>query len=372
LTTRDLYEVLGVTHGASQDEIKSAYRRLARQHHPDVNPNDPTAEEKFKEIGYAYNILSDPEKRSRYDQFGIVEDMPQDPFFAGSASVMDIFDMFFGGMQGATRGGGRRGQNGADLQTRVEISLEEVVTGAHRDITVSRMKACSECHGSGSEGGVAPETCPQCGGAGVMTRMQNTFIGTVRTSVTCPTCGGTGAVITKPCPKCKGRKQIGEKATIGVDIPAGVESGTSMQVTGEGNEGLDGGRSGDLYVGIIVKDDSRFERDRQDLHTRVDVTFAQASLGDEITIQGVGEEHKVELPSGVQPGEMLSIKGGGLPPLHGGRRGTLYAHVNVVIPKKLNEQQRELIVKLADAGGEPIPKGDKAGGVLGLFKKKGK
>ena len=371
MTTRDLYEVLGVPRGAGQDEIKSAYRRLARQHHPDVNPNDPSAEEKFKEIGHAYNVLSDPEKRARYDQFGIVEDMPQDPFFAGSASFTDIFDMFFGGMAGA-RPGRRVGQNGSDLQTRVELSLEEVVLGAHRDVTVSRMIACPECHGSGSEGGVAPETCSQCGGAGVMTRMQNTFIGTVRTSVTCPTCGGIGAVITKPCPKCKGRKQIGEKATIGVDIPAGVESGTSMQVTGEGNEGLDGGRSGDLYVGIVVKDDPRFERDRQDLHTRVDVTFAQASLGDEVVIAGVGEEHKVDLPAGVQPGEMLSIKGGGLPPLHGGRRGTLYAHVNVQVPQKLNDEQKGLIVKLAEASGEPIPKGEKGGGVLGLFKKKGK
>ena len=369
MTTRDLYEVLGVARGASAEEIKSAYRRLARQHHPDVNPNEPEAEEKFKEIGYAYNVLSDPEKRARYDQFGVVDDMPQDPFFAGSASFTDIFDLFFGGMQGARSG--RRGQDGADLQTRVEITLEEVVEGAHREVTISRMIACSECHGSGSEGGTAPETCKQCGGAGVMTRMQNTFIGTVRTSVTCPSCGGSGAVITKPCPKCKGRKQIAEKATIPVDIPAGVESGTSMQVTGEGNQGLGGGRAGDLYVGIVVREDSRFERDRQDLHTRVDVTFAQASLGDEIAIGGVGEDHKVDLPQGVQPGEMLSIKGGGLPPLHGGRRGTLYAHVNVIVPKKLNEEQKELIVKLAEASGEPIPKGDK--GILGgLFKKKAK
>lgn len=371
MTTRDLYEVLGISRGASQDEIKSAYRRLARQHHPDVNPNDPEAEEKFKEIGHAYNILSDPDKRARYDQYGTVDEMPQDPFFSGAASVTDIFDMFFGGMSGAGARP-RTGQNGADLQTRVELTLEEVVTGAQREIKINRLIKCPECQGTGSEGGTAPETCSQCGGAGVMTRMQNTFIGTVRTSVTCPTCGGTGSIITKPCSKCRARKQIQDQTTLTVDIPAGVESGTSMQVGGYGNEGVGGGRNGDLYVGIKIKADPRFERDGQDLHTSIDVTFAQASLGDEVVVPGVGENHTVEMPAGIQPGEILSIRAGGLPPLRGGRRGTLYAHVNVAVPKKLNEDQKSLILKLAEAGGEPIPKGEKDSGILGLFKKKGK
>jgi molecular chaperone DnaJ len=371
MTTRDLYEVLGVAKDAPQDEIKTAYRRLARQYHPDVNPDNPESEEQFKEIGNAYNILSDPDKRARYDQFGTVDDVPQDPFFQGSASINDIFDMFFGGGMGGGNGRNRTAQNGADLQTRVQISLKEVITGASRDVNVNRMVACPECSGTGAEGGAMPETCSQCGGQGAVSRIQNTFIGQVRTSVACPTCSGTGQIIKNPCSKCRGSKLISQKATIPVTIPPGIETGTSMRVSNQGNEGVGGGRPGDLYVGVVVEDHDNFERQGQDLHTGYAVKFAQAALGDELTIEGIDDTYTVDLPSGVQPGEILTVKAAGLPPLHGGRRGSIYVHINVEVPSKLNDAQREAIVALAEAGGEPIPKGEKKDGILGgLFKKK--
>lgn len=370
MRTSDLYEVLGVSKGASQDEIKSAYRRLARQHHPDVNPNNPEAEEQFKEIANAYNILSDPDKRARYDQFGTVDDMPQDPFFAGSASITDIFDMFFGGMGG---GGGRvsTAQNGADLQVHVELELKDVLTETQREVRIRRSVECPDCHGTGAEGGAEPERCEQCGGSGVISRVQQTFLGSVRTQTTCPVCGGTGAIIKNPCHTCKGRKQVAEDTNLTVTIPSGVETGVSMRVPGKGNEGIGGGRPGDLYVGITVKEDPRFERDGQDLHTAIDVSYAQAALGDELTIEGLDGSYELNLPGGTQPNEVLTIKGAGVPKLRSERRGNIYAHVRVNVPKQLNEKQKELIVQLAEASGEPIPKGEKNAGLLGgLFKKK--
>jgi molecular chaperone DnaJ len=369
MTTRDLYEVLGVSREASQDEIKSAYRRLARQFHPDVNPDNPEAEEQFKEIGHAYNILSDPDKRANYDRYGTVDEMPQDPFFSGSASFTDIFDMFFGGASG---GGGRArtAQNGADLHTHVDISLKEVVDGTEKRVRINKLVSCSECGGTGAEGGAQPERCKQCDGAGVVQRIQNTFIGQVRTSTTCPVCNGQGSIISNPCQKCRGRKQVAEQAELSVGVPPGVENGSTMRVPGQGNEGIGGGRPGDLYVGITVKPDPRFERDGQHLHATAEVTFAQAALGDEITVPGIEDSHVLELPAGTQPGQVLNVRGAGLPPLHGGRRGDIYAHVRVSVPKKLTDGQKQLLLQFAEEGGETIPKGDKGGLLSGLFKKK--
>lgn len=366
---KDLYEILGVSRTASADEMKSAYRKLARQYHPDVNPNNPEAEEKFKEVSQAYAVLSDPEKRAQYDRFGVTEDMPQDPFFAGGGGFGDLFDMFFGG-GGATRGRRSARQDGGDLEVRIDLDLNDVITGTERDLTFQRMVGCKECDGTGVEGGGKPETCSQCGGAGVVTRLQNTFLGQVRTQTTCGRCNGTGEIISSPCKSCRGRKQVPYSASVRVKIPPGVESGAMVHMPGEGHEGIAGGRPGDLYVGLNVREDDRFEREGLHLHTDLELTFAQAALGDRVEIEAVDGRHPLDIPPGTQPGDVLAVRGAGLPPLHGGKRGDLYLHATIDVPQRLNDAQRKAILELAEAGGERIPSGDQGGGLLGLFKRK--
>jgi molecular chaperone DnaJ len=365
---RDPYEVLGVSRDAQADEIKSAYRRLARQHHPDVNPNDPNAEEKFKEIGEAYAILSDPERRARFDRFG-TDEAPQADFFAGNAGFGDLFDMFFG----ATGAGPRsRGRDGADLRLNQELTLQEVITGVKREVEIQRAVACDACGGNGTADGRPPATCPTCQGQGMVSQIRNTFVGQVRTAVTCPTCQGAGTSVSDPCKVCRGRKVTVKTEKITLEIPPGVETGATMQLNNQGNEGVDGGRPGDLYVVLSVQEDGRFERDGQTLYSRVPVTFAQASLGDTVAVPGVDADYELEVPAGTQPGARLRIKHGGLPPLHGGRRGDLIAVIQLSVPTKLNPTQVDLIKRLAEASGEAVPKGESHhGGVLGgLFGKK--
>lgn len=367
---KDLYEILGVSRSASGDELKSAYRKLARQYHPDVNPNNPEAEEKFKEVSTAYAVLSDPEKRAQYDRFGTTEEMPQDPFFQGGGNISDIFDVFFGGMGGQR--GGRRSprQDGGDVEARIELSLGEVITGTERELSFQRLVQCDDCRGTGAEGGAKPETCPQCNGSGAVNRIQNTFLGQVRTQTICNRCNGTGEVISNPCKTCRGRKQVTRPASVNVKVPPGVESGAMVQMQGEGHEGIAGGRPGDLYVPLTVTPDERFEREGLHLHTDLHLTFAQAALGDGVAIEGVDGDHDLDVPPGTQPGDVLAVRGAGLPPLHGGKRGDLYVHTTVTVPKRLNDAQRTAILELAEAGGESLPKGDAGGGILGLFKKK--
>ena len=372
MSKRDPYDVLGVPRDASADEIKSAYRRLARRYHPDVNPNDHEAEEKFKEIGEANAILSDPDKRSRFDRTGSTDDVPQDPFFggAGAGGFGDLFDMFFGGAGGSgrQRGGGR---NGEDIRADVSLTLKEVLHGAHRDVVVDRLAECGSCNGSGVEGGAKPETCPTCKGQGQVSAIRQTIIGTVRTSTPCPKCQGAGVVITNPCTTCRGRGLVAEQARVGITIPPGVEPGATMHVAGQGNDGVGGGRPGDLYVVLDVDNDPRFQRQGTTLFTNLDLTFAQAALGDSIELEGLDETISLEIPAGVQPGERLSARNAGVPPLHGGRRGDLVIAVTVKIPKKLSEAQVKLIQELAEVSGEELPKGTGGGGILGnLFRKK--
>jgi molecular chaperone DnaJ len=366
----DPYDVLGVPRDASADEIKSAYRRLARRYHPDVNPNDHEAEDKFKEIGEAYAVLSDPEKRQRFDQYGQTDDMPQDPFFAGGG-ISDLFEMFFGaagGGGGRPRGGAR---NGDDLRADVTLTLKEVLTGVHRDIEVDRFAECTSCNGSGVEGGGRPETCGTCKGQGQVSTIRQTILGTVRTSVPCSACRGTGTIITNPCKTCRGRGLTTEHARVNIAIPPGVDSGATLHIAGQGNDGLAGGRPGDLYVVLDVAPDARFQRQGTTLFTQIDLTFAQAALGDKIDIEGLDETVSIEIPAGTQPGERLNAKGVGLPPLHGGRRGDLIIGVTVKIPKKLNEAQVKLIHEFAEASGEKPPQSAEHSGLLGgLFKRK--
>lgn len=364
---RDPYEVLGLSREASADEIKSAYRRLARQHHPDVNPGDPDAEDKFKEIGQAYAVLSDPDRRARFDQYGSVDEAPGG--FQTSGNFGDLFDMFFGG--GGFQQSDPRMADGDDVRAEVEISLQDVVTGVEKDIAYRRYARCQTCGGTGAEGGAQPERCSRCHGSGSVTQVRETFLGSIRTSTTCSQCRGTGTIIKNPCSKCRGQGLVLESTSGKTPIPAGVQHGMTLRVPGRGSESAGHGRPGDLYVVIAIREDPRFERHGSDLHARLELTFAQAALGDEIVIEGVDAEHDLMVPAGTQPGAILTVRGAGLPPLHGGRRGDLHLHANVRVPMKLNEAQVELIRQLAELSGERIPASPEAGGLLGgLFKKK--
>ncbi len=368
----DLYEVLGVSRGASADEIKTAFRKLARQYHPDVNPGNQEAEEKFKQVNQAYETLSDPEKRAHYDQFGTIDGPPQDPFFGGNmgGGIGDLFDMFFGGAAGQTRGGrANRGVDGEDIQTRISLDLIDVLKGAKRKLTYRRPVRCRACQGTGVEGGGQPETCPTCKGSGQTSRVQQTFIGQIRTSSPCPTCHGEGVLIKNPCGTCKGRKLVAETTELELEIPPGVDTGSTIHMVGRGGEGLGLGRSGDLYAVVEVAEDSRFDRDGMDLHTAVEVSFAQAALGDEIELEGLDEKLNLNMPAGTQPGHTFRLRGSGLPRLHGGARGDLYVETQVVVPKKLSAAEEALIRELAELWGDHI-KSDSGGLLGGLFKKK--
>jgi molecular chaperone DnaJ len=370
MAKRDPYEVLGVSRSAAQDEIKSAYRRLARRYHPDVNPNDPQAEEKFKEVGEAYSILSDPDRRARFDRTGATDDVPNDPF-GGMGGVSDLFEMFFGmaGQGGSQRR--RQGRDGQDVQAQIELTLKDVITGVQREVEIDREAECPSCHGTAVEGGKAPETCPTCKGQGAVSAVRNTFIGQVQTTTPCPTCSGRGTIIKDPCKTCRGVGLTVEHIKVSLNVPPGVDDGATMHLPGQGGDGLGAGRPGDLYVVLRVKPDKRFERRGQTLFTGIDLTFAQASLGDEVEIEGVDEVLPLKVESGTQPGTQVVIRNAGLPPLHGGRRGDLVVEARVKVPTKLSEAQVKLIKELAEVSGEEIPKGDDKHGFLGgLFSKK--
>ncbi len=367
---RDPYEVLGVSRDASADEIKSAFRRLARENHPDVNQGDPQAEERFKEIGQAYAVLSDAEKKASYDQFGTAEEIPTGNF-QNFGDFADIFQMFFGNMGGQAQGRRTSGRDGDDLRADVVLTLKDVIDGVSKEVSYRRPIKCSDCGGKGTEGGTEPETCPNCQGSGMVTRVQNTVFGAMQTSMTCQNCRGAGTIIKNKCKKCGGNGLTIEETKVNVDIPAGIESGTRVQIPGKGGEGTGRGVTGSLYVFVDIEEDERFERHGRDVATRLPITFAQATLGDEITVEGIDQDYEIEVPAGTQPGEYLHVQGAGLPPLHGGKRGDLILVVGVQIPEKVSEEQAEQIRKVAEAFGEPIPKGSKGGGLLGgLFKKK--
>ncbi|MBI5708094.1 MAG: molecular chaperone DnaJ [Armatimonadetes bacterium] len=364
---RDPYEVLGVSREASPDELKSAYRRLARRYHPDVNPGDHEAEEKFKEIGQAYSVLSDPDKRARFDRFGTVDEPQGGVHFEGG--FQDLFDMFFGGgdMGGRARRNGDR--DGDDVRADVEITLHEVITGVEKEVRYGRHMRCQECGGNGSEGGSPPQRCTKCNGQGVVVQVRQTFIGSMRTSVTCGTCGGAGVVVTNPCKSCHGQGLQVEETVTTVKIPPGVGDGLTVHAPGQGSHGLGRGRSGDLYVVLHVTPDPRFERSGGNLITSISLTFAQATLGDEISVEGVDADYDVEIPRGTQPGSVLKIEGAGLPPLHGGRRGDLLLQVQVEVPTQLTEAQESLVRQFAELRGEDEPKGSGGGLLGGLFGK---
>ena len=347
---RDYYEVLGVTRTATEQEIKSAYRKLALQFHPDRNPNNPDAEEKFKECSEAYAILADVEKRSVYDRFGHAG-LGGGGAGAGAGfdatDLGDIFGDFFGlgEIFGGGAGGNRRRsrtQRGADLREDINMEFEDAVFGTEAQVTVRRHESCEECKGSGAAPGKAPITCRSCNGRGQV-RYQQGFFSIART---CPTCQGTGSVVTDPCVKCKGEGRVLRQRTVDAKVPAGVEDGTRIRFTGYGEGGLHGGPPGDLYVVLHVKEHPFFEREGNDLHCVIPVSFAQAALGAEITVPTLEGEHVLKVPEATQSGTTIRIKGKGVPILNSHGKGDLYVEVRVQTPGKLNKRQRDLLHEL--------------------------
>jgi len=371
-TTRDYYDILEVNRTASGEEIKKSFRQLAMKYHPDRNPGDPDAESRFKEASEAYEVLSDPQKRSQYDRFGAV------PGFGGggqagfggfqSAGFGDIFDMFFGGQGG---GGGRPGpRRGSDLRYSLEIDFTEAVFGVEKDIEVPRQATCQACSGSGSEPGKSPVRCTECNGAGQVRRVSQSFFGQVVNVAACPRCRGEGEVVESPCPTCHGSARVETRKTLRVKVPAGVDEGDQIRLTGEGEAGVKGGAYGDLYVAFTVRPHPELRRVGRDVFYDLGVGFAQAALGDTIDVPTVDGSFKLELAPGTQYGTKVRIAGHGVPHVRTGRRGDQIVVVHVVTPTKLTGEQKKALEVLGGRTGLPTaaPKGilDRLKDSLGL------
>ena len=354
MSKRDYYEVLGVSQTATDQEIKSAYRRLAVKYHPDKNPGDAAAEEKFKEAAEAYTVLSDADQRRRYDRFGhagVSSSAASGGWGApGFGGIEDILgDLFgFGDVFGSRSGSGRRAsaaQRGADLRYPLEISLEQAATGTTEQIRIPRLETCDKCKGSGAAEGTQPETCSTCSGAGQV-RYQQGFFSVART---CGSCRGMGRIIKTPCDACKGAGRVEREKTLKVNIPAGVETGSRLRVVGEGEAGTQGGQAGDLYVFIEVSPHEVFERQGVNLYSSMPITFAQAALGSELNVKTLSGQNEVKkIPPGTQTGTVFRLKGHGMPVLGGRGRGDLFVSVTVVTPTTLTREQRRLLEQLAE------------------------
>lgn len=364
---RDYYEVLGLNKGASDDEIKKAFRKGAMKYHPDKNPGDKAAEEKFKEINEAYEVLSDPDKKSKYDRFGHAG---VDPNFgagggaggfggfggfdfgggAGGFGFEDIFDMF-GGMAGGGRRGARRNgpQKGKDLQKTVTIEFTEALFGCKKEIELNKDVKCKTCGGSGAKAGTAKKTCPQCGGSGQVSQVSQTPFGRFQNIVTCNKCGGSGQIIEDPCPDCKGTGKIRKKVKITVDIPAGVDNDSVITLRGQGAPGNNGGPDGDLYIVINVKAHSTYKRRGDDLYLDLPISYDQAALGAKVNVPGFGENYTYTISAGTQTGSTFRLRGKGAPNVHTGRKGDLYVKVNIEVPTKLSMKEKKAIKNMADA-----------------------
>ena len=350
MSKRDYYTILGVNRDASEDEIKKAYRKLAMKHHPDRNPEDKHAEDKFKEAKEAYEILSDARKRAAYDQFGHAGVDPSMGFGAGAAGARggegfggfadafgDIFGEIFGQQRG--RGGGSGMYRGADLRYNLDLSLEEAARGAEIKIRIPTMDECGTCHGSGAKPGTQPKTCPTCHGRGEVRVSQGFF----SIQQTCPQCHGTGKFVAEPCPDCHGAGRIKKHKTLSVKIPAGVDQDDRIRLSGEGEAGMNGGPTGDLYVVIGLKPHAVFQREGADLHCEMPISFATAALGGEIEIPTLDGHAKLKIPAETQTGQVFRLKNKGIRPVRGSVTGDLYCHVSLETPVKLNAKQKELL-----------------------------
>lgn len=346
MSKRDYYEILGVTRTSTEVEIKRAYRTLAVQHHPDKNPDDPAAEDKFKEAAEAYAVLSDAQKRAAYDRFGHQGvGAGAGGFDPGFSNIEDIFDMFgFSDMFGQQ--GRRRStvQRGSDLRYDLEITLEDAATGRDEKLRIPRLEQCDECTGTGAEKGTTAETCITCRGSG-QTQYQQGFFSVMRT---CANCQGKGQIIKTPCKKCRGAGRVEKEKTIEIKIPAGVETGSRLRVTGEGEGGVNGGPSGDLFIVLHVKEHDQFERQGANLYAAVPVTFAQAALGADIKVKTLDGEEDLKVPAGTQTGTVFRVKGKGMPNLAARGHGDLFVAVTLVTPKTLTKEQRKLLEQLAE------------------------
>lgn len=358
---QDYYQVLGVEKTASDNDIKKAYRGLAKKYHPDMNPGDQVAEQKFKEVNEAYAVLSDPEKRQKYDQFGHAA---FDPAAGGSGfggfgdfggfDFGDIFSSFFGGGGGGGSSSRRRGpMRGSDVLTRLTISFEEAVAGCKKDISFDHVEACSDCNGSGAASGSAVETCSVCRGSGQVTVQQNSPLGIFQSSRPCSACNGSGKIIKTPCNNCRGKGYVKVTKKLSVTIPAGIDDEQRIALRGEGNAGRNGGTAGDLVIEVRVRKHAIFERDGMDIYCEVPVTFAQAALGAEIDIPTLDGTEKYTIGEGTQTGTTFTLRGRGIPNINQPRaKGNLYLTVNVEIPRGLNAKQKEALRAFADSCGE--------------------
>ena len=377
---RDYYEVLGVSKGASDDEIKRAYRKLAKKYHPDMNPGDKEAEAKFKEVNEAYSILSDSEKRARYDQFGHAGVDPNygaggpgggfGGFDMGDIDLGDIFGSFFGGGFGGFGGSssGRRNgpQKGESLRASLTISFEEAAFGCEKEINLNRTEECEACHGSGAEPGTTAETCPDCRGTGVVRVQQRTGGFAFSSTAPCSRCRGTGKIIHTPCKACGGSGSVKKTKRVTVSIPAGIDDGQAISLRGQGNAGKNGGPAGDLIVAVHVKPHPQFHRDGTTVLYEQPVTFYQAVMGAELEIPTIDGKVKYNLPAGTQTGTTFRLRGKGIPELRGRGRGDQYVTVRVQVPTSLNGEQKEALRAFAEAMGEDVPE---ESGLKGFFDK---
>ncbi len=382
---RDYYEVLGVSKSASDDEIKKAYRKKAKQYHPDLNPGDAEAEAKFKEANEAYEVLSDSQKKARYDQFGHAGVDPN--YGAGGGAygggfggggfdfgdLGDIFGSFFGG----GFGGGRQAnpnapQKGETVQTRVTISFEEAAKGCKRTVDINRVDSCPDCHGTGASTGSAPKTCPDCQGRGYVNVQQRTPFGVISSQKSCPKCQGKGKVIDNPCSKCRGNGRVNKKVSVDVNIPAGIDDRQVFVVSGAGNAGVNGGPQGDLKVAVFVRPHAYFERDGYNVWLEQHVSFTQAALGDNIRIPTLDGDVKFDLPAGTQSETVFSLKGKGIQNLNGRGRGDQLVRIVVDTPKNLTQRQRDLLAELEKELGvkRGAPIGNGKEGFFDKFKNK--
>jgi molecular chaperone DnaJ len=350
---RDYYDVLGVNRTASADELKKAYRKLARQYHPDVNPGDASSEDRFKEVNEAYEVLSDVDRRAAYDRFGhAASQMGGDPFGGFGASPFgDLFESFFGGGGARRRTGPARGQ---DLTITVSLNFEEAVFGAEKEVDLLRLETCNACNGSRMKDGQAPPRCATCGGTGEVRRVQQTILGQFMTSSPCSACRGEGVTITDPCPTCRGRGRTSQNRMITITIPAGIDEHQTLRLSGQGEAGPAGGPAGNLFVNVNIKPHPLFNRQGKQVMSAVGINVAQAMLGDEIEVQTLDGDVALKVPAGTQSGQQFRLRHKGVPDMRSGERGDQIVTVHVNIPDALTDQQRELISQLADTFGSEV------------------
>lgn len=359
---RDYYEVLEVGRGASDTDIKKAYRKLAKQYHPDVNPGDKNAEAKFKEVNEAYEVLSDPQKKARYDQYGHAGVDPNSFGGAGAGfgdfdfgGIGDIFESFFGGGGFGRSSRSRNGpQKGADIRHSIQLTFEEAAFGVEKEISISRHENCSTCGGTGARPGTSPETCKHCNGTGQVQYRQSTPFGQFVNVKTCDVCRGEGRIVTNPCPDCNGRGKVKKTVKRKINIPAGIDDGQTISLRGEGEPGSKGGPAGDVYVTVAVRPHAIFRRQGNDVVCEMPITFVQASLGAELEVPTLDGRVKYSIPEGTQTGSIFRLKNKGIPYLRGTGRGDQYVKVEIDVPKKLNEKQKELLRQFAEISGDDV------------------